>query len=337
MLNKLRTIPFRILVTGSRGKSSLTRLVHAAFCAAGLKARGRITGVLPRELGPEGTGRVIRRTSPAHIGEMRWWLEQLPPHTEALVVENSAVAPDLQAMAASWIQPTLTVWTTLRPDHTEAWGPGLEGAAKALIRGVPEGGLVAAGGEVDRPALAELFRRNGNTVHFDYPPAGSTHQKVNLSLAIMAVSLCLPWADMTGLRAVLAALPPDIADFRIIRRGEDSLASAFSANDPESTEKLFEETGWNAETTTLLYHHRPDRGARLHAFLPWIAARQWKETVFTRSGPRFPLPCGRGPHWEDRLDGADGFLRWWPGRGQVFACGNVSGWPLTFLLEQAAL
>ena len=336
MPGSARTIPHRILVTGSRGKSSLARLVHAAFRAAGKTARARITGVLPRELGADGTERVIRRTSPAHIGEIRWWLDQVPRGTDALIVENSAVAPDLQGVVASWVHPTLTVWTTLRPDHTDVWGPGIEGAAHALLRGVPAGGLVAAGGETDRPDLAELFRRNGNTVHFDHPPPGCSHREANLSLALLAMALCLPHADMPGIRPVLAALPPDVADFRILARGAgdgDSLAVAFSANDTESTERLFMETGWHPGETTLLYHHRPDRGARLHAFLPWIASRRWKETVFSRSGGRFSLAPGRGIAWNDGLDGPESFRRWWAGRGKVFACGNVAGWPLAFLRE----
>lgn len=332
-------IPFRILVTGSRGKSSLTRLMHAAFQAAGLNVRSRITGVLPREFGPDGTERVIRRSAPVHIGEMRWWLKQVPVQTEALVVENSAVAPDLQAMAATWLRPTLTLWTTLRPDHTEVWGPGLEGAARALLRGIPHGGLVAAGPDVNRPALAELLRLNGNIVHFDQSPEGSTHKQANLSLALLAISLCLPDADLPAIRATLEALPPDIADFRIIGDQGGQLANAFSANDTDSTEQLFAETGWEASSTTLLYHHRPDRGARLRAFLPWIAAHPWKETVFSRSRtPLFSAPWPgvnwQGIKWNDGLHSPEAFLRWRKGRGNVFACGNVAGWPLRFLQEE---
>lgn len=335
----IRTIPFRVLVTGSRGKSSLTRLLHAAFTAAGKTVKARVTGVLPRELGPGDTERVIRRTSPAHIGEIRWWLDQLPPTTEALVVENSAISPDLQGVVASWVNPTLTVWTTLRADHTEVWGPGVEGAAQALVRGVPAGGLVAAGAEADRPEMASMFRRNANIVHYDRLPPGSDHREANLSLALLALSLCLPGMVASAIRPVLAALPPDIADFRIVHcewGEEDSLAVAFSANDTESTEHLFAETGWRAAETTLLYHHRADRNARLRAFLPWIASRPWKETVFSRSGARVFPGLGPGIAWNDSLDSPTSFLHWWRGRGRVFACGNVAGWPLSFLREQAA-
>ena len=128
------SVPLRILVTGTRGKSSLVRLLHAGLLACGLRSCARITGVLPRELSPSGC-RTIRRAAPAHVREMRWWLAQVPRGTDAVVMENSAVAPELQEAAGAWLRPTLVVWTTLRSDHAEAWGPGIEGAARALAKG----------------------------------------------------------------------------------------------------------------------------------------------------------------------------------------------------------
>ncbi|NIV20748.1 MAG: gamma-polyglutamic acid synthetase, partial [Gammaproteobacteria bacterium] len=39
-------------MTGSRGKSSVVRALHAAFSHAGLRCHARITGIVPREIGP---------------------------------------------------------------------------------------------------------------------------------------------------------------------------------------------------------------------------------------------------------------------------------------------
>ncbi|MDR1731570.1 MAG: hypothetical protein LBR61_05695, partial [Synergistaceae bacterium] len=104
------------------------------------------------------------------------------------------------------------------------------------------------------------------------------------------------------------------------------------ANDPESTGLLFEETGWQPEETILLYHHRPDREARLKNFRTWIEERPWKETVFTRQ--RRPLFPSGAVLWNDRITDPPSFAAWRRGRGRIFACGNVAGWPLKFLLEQ---
>lgn len=334
------SVPIRILVTGTRGKSSLVRLLHAGLCACGLAVYARITGVLPRELSPSGC-RTIRRTAPAHVREMRWWLAQVPPDADAVVMENSAVAPDLQEAAGAWLRPTLVVWTTLRSDHEEAWGPGREGAARALARGVPRGVPVAGGAETACPELTSLLWERGCTLAVPpHPAPRAPHREENRALALHALALCGLSAERLGTaRQAMEALPPDVADFRVLEDGDGLLAAAFSANDVESTERLLAETGWNPSETTLLYHHRPDRVARLFGFLPWIASRPWRETVFTRARkPFLELPIGRAARlpWEEGIGDADSFEEWRRGRGQekIFACGNVAGWPLEFLVRR---
>ena len=324
-------IPIRILVTGSRGKSSLVRLLHAAFSACGVNTFARITGVLPREIGPGGRERVIRRVSPIHIAEMGWWLTQVPADAEALVMENSAVTPDL-------LRPTLVVWTTLRPDHTELWGATRKDAARALMRGVPHGVPVAGGPELNAPEVQPMLRANANTLHLAQGAQGAgSHQEENVNLAALAFALCAPHLDAEVARRAMLDLPPDIADFRILEEDGDCLAAAFAANDRKSTEQLFAETGWDERETTLLYHHRLDRAARLDDFLPWIAARPWKDVVFSRaSRPLFSFAAGGKLSWNDGLTDPAAFRRWWKGRGKVFACGNVAGWPLQFLREDLA-
>lgn len=327
LLRNLRHIPVRIVVTGSRGKSSLTRLLQAGLSACGLRTYARITGVIPRELSPSGE-RAIRRTSPAGVREMHWWLSQVTPDAQAVVVENSAVSPSLQAVASDLAAPTLIVWTTLRADHVEVWGPGREGAALTLIKGVPFGVPVVGEPGLASSPLSRMLAANGNILHVPDTPRMATHTEMNLALAVLACSL----SGVDAVRALpaMASLPPDIADFRILRYDTDELAVAFSANDVESTEELFGETGWTPAETTLLYHHRPDREARLENFLPWIEGYPWKERVFTR---QYRTCAGRRPGvvWNDTIDSPEAFCAWHRGRGRVFACGNVAGWPIEFL------
>jgi len=104
----------RVLVTGSRGKSSVVCLLHCAFQAMEKQAYARITGIVPRELGPSGS-RTILRSAPAHVEEMRWWLGQLPTATDAIIMENSAITPELQDLAGHWLQPNISVLTNTQP------------------------------------------------------------------------------------------------------------------------------------------------------------------------------------------------------------------------------
>ena len=217
---------------------------------------------------------------------MLWWLRSLPSDAEAIVLENSAVSPELQPAAAHWLSPTLTVITNTRPDHQDAWGYGEDSAYRAIMKGVPYNAPVLLGQDT-----ADF--RTGN---------------INLALEALRLS------GVNVAREVLEAVPPDVADFRILGEGDDLLACAFSANDTESTEMLFTLTGWASREVTLLYHHRPDRTARLKVFRRWIDGRKWRDIVITDSRQSFS------------------FEEWRRGRGKVFACGNVAGWPLDYLL-----
>ena len=124
--------PLRVLVTGSRGKSSVVRLLHAGLNATGIPTWSRITGTDPRQLEPDGE-RSIERAAGAHVEEMRWWLGKLPADTQAVVLENSAIAPELQHLAGAWLQPQITVLTNTLPDHQEAWGATATDAASPPV------------------------------------------------------------------------------------------------------------------------------------------------------------------------------------------------------------
>lgn len=302
-------IRYRILVTGSRGKSSLVRLILSGISAKGLSARGRVTGVLPRELLPGGQ-RIITRNSPGHIEEMRWWLKQVPRGTEAVIMENSAVSPELQPLAARWLKPSLIVWTNAREDHQEIWGRGPGAAEDALLRGIPRGVPLVVGSEIaSSRRLREILGRRGSP--FAAAVGHENFRLANLSLAKKAlefIGLSCAEADMA-----MELLPPDVGDFRVFFAGGGaSLAAAFSANDITSTELLFSSLGWREENTTLLFSDRVDRPERRASFKTFFK-RRWREVIVS-----------------DAAASAGGLYRLISGK-QVFGCGNIAGAPLELL------
>ena len=96
------------------------------------------------------------------------------------------------------------------------------------------------------------------------------------------------------------------------------LAFAFSANDVESTGRLFESLSWAPEKTTLLYNGRGDRPGRDAAFERFFSDRRWRAIVRIDSA---------SAHEQD--DAA--LVRSISGRGRVFGCGNAAGAPLRLL------
>lgn len=267
------------------------RLITAGLSEIGLNVRGRITGVLPRELTPTGE-RVITRHAPGHVEEMRWWLRGVPADVDAIVMENSAVSPDLQHLAALWLNPTLVVWTNSRPDHQDAWGDGEQAAMRALSRGIPFGCPLVSGDALN---------------------SQSGYRASNIALAEAALETMGFLCDKA--RAAMRALGPDIADFRVFDLGDGAmLATAFSANDLESTTNLFSLLGWDSSETCVLYSDRRDRPARLRSFASFLS-RPWREVRVLR-----------GREKEDEV------TEWTRGK-RVFGCGNVAGLPLRIIVK----
>lgn len=317
--------PVRVLVTGSRGKSSVVRLLFAALQSAGLEAYARITGVVPRQLGPGGVRR-IERAAGAHVEEMRWWLGQLPASAQAVVLENSAITPEFQGLAARWLKPDITVLTNTLPDHQESWGADAAGAACVLAAGVPRGGRVVLPASLERDAhlLGLLAQRRCDVI---FAPVagidGEIFRAANAGLALTA-------AERLGLAAgpaleAMRRLPRDRYDFHVANCRGAEVAMAFSANDIASTRELFGSLGWSAQETRLVYNHRKDRPGRLRSFMDWFGQSSWREVLIIGDKPAGrPVPA----RYLD-IDNDQALLRLFQPGDRVFGCGNIAGLPLS--------
>lgn len=321
----------KVLVTGSRGKSSIVRLVHTALKSAGLQSHARITGVIPRELTPTGVN-TISRSSGAHVEEMRWWLKQLPSSAQAIVLENSAISPDFQILAGRWLQPNITVLSNTLADHQEVWGPSQNCAAEVLLRGIPRAGRVILPStlKTDQQLLSLLESRHCHA--FFAEPATAIEpafHSVNMGLALATVTeLGLdPQAAMQAMKV----MQPDDHDFKVISCDGVEWAMAFSANDISSTQKLFASLQWSEQETRLIYNHRRDRPERFKSFIDWLNLSAWREVLIIGDRPRMHHCSARHLRVRNKQDLRRLFR---PGE-RVFGCGNIAGLPLSITLDNA--
>jgi len=317
----------KILVTGSRGKSSIVRLLHAALQDAGLHAFARITGVAPRELNPDGI-RSISRSSGAHVEEMRWWLRRLPVSAQAVILENSAITLDLQELAGRWLRPDVTVLTNVLPDHQEVWGPGKDDAAEALSAGVPEHGLIILPVELKTDSyMLELLNRRSCKLVFAEAACEIEEgvRSTNLGLALGVIEQ-LGFTRAPALQAMLS-LQPDRYDFQLVQCGGAEMAMAFSANDIISTKILFRSLCWTEQETRLIYNHRKDRPGRLKSFVGWLDNSSWREVLIIGDKPRRRPTSARYLAIKNENELRQLFQ---PGE-RIFGCGNIAGLPLSLV------
>ena len=315
----------RVLVAGSRGKSSIVRMLHAAMHIAGLQSYARITGVVPRELGPQGT-RTISRSAGAHVEEMRWWLRRLPSSAQGIILENSAINAEFQGLAKRWLRPDVTVLSNTLPDHQELWGESSACAARVLVAGIPKNSklILPAGLETDKYLLELLGSRQCQLI-FTEPAtvAGDNYHAINVGLALATVE-CLGLATAPALEA-MAGIVPERYDFHVAKCGGAEVAMAFSANDITSTRNLFRSLMWSPDETRLIYNHRADRPGRFRSFIDWLSQTHWREVLIIGDKPR--KRPGSASYL--KIKNEQGLLRLFRPGDRVFGCGNISGIPLS--------
>jgi len=344
----LASIPVRVLVNGTRGKSSITRLTAGALRGGGLTTVGKTTGTAARFLRPDATEEPVpRRFGMADVGEQVGVVARAAGYQpDALVVECMAVQPRLQeVLQAKLVRATIGVLSNVRPDHLDEMGPTLDDVARSLARAMPRGGVCVTA-ERERLALlsAEAARRACQLVPVD-PESVSDAElsgfewltfKENVAIAL-AVAQLLGVDRRSALRGMWAA-PPDPGALTVTRYrhrgGLVRFANILAANDPESTLLNVAELRRRGLVGTPTYsvvncrRDRLERNAQMGALVPDLGV----EGVFligesTRSARR-AIPAGwTGPVIDlgDRPAATQDILDRLPAQASLVAVGNIHG------------
>ncbi|NQT34542.1 poly-gamma-glutamate synthase PgsB [bacterium] len=249
---RLKRIPIRIHVNGSRGKSSVTRLIAAGLRAGGIRTVGKTTGTLPRILDPDGNDIAIKRHQQANIIEqvkMLSYIERYKP--EALITECMAVLPEYQWICEKqMVRSTIGVITNCRLDHTNEMGKFREQISLSLANTCPRNGVLFTSEKTNLDVLkkvadrehTEIQRIGGQDVSIDeLRRFGHIEHRANVGLSL---AIC-KWAGVdreTALEGMYKSVP-DAGALRVAvcQEGDTELlfVNALAANDPESTLEIW--------------------------------------------------------------------------------------------------
>jgi poly-gamma-glutamate synthase PgsB/CapB len=164
---RLARIPIRIHVNGTRGKTSVTRLIAAGLREAGIRTVAKTTGTVPRFILPNGREVPVYRPGGANIIEQKQAVTMAAAQrAQALVVECMALQPHLQWLS-QWklIRATHGIITNARPDHLDVMGPTEEDVARALAATVPEGGVFVTAERKHRAFFQAVAEERGSRFH----------------------------------------------------------------------------------------------------------------------------------------------------------------------------
>ena len=340
-----RLLQHVIHVNGTRGKSSVCRLIDAGLRAGGYSVLTKTTGTWPAVLDADGKERPLRRIGPPSIREQMDILrEAARQKVQVLVIECMAVRPEYQDVSERlMLRSDIGVLTNVRPDHAEEMGEGLDAVAEALGHAIPHNGVLITGEIRYRGFLRSQAAERGSTLivaecRGDEEGAIDHPENVALALAVCARLGVERSVAVAGMRAYRR----DPGAFRVeVSRAADGsrriLLNAMAANDPGSAGLLLDrverEGLMDRGRRLLLINNRRDRPARMLQFAEFAGCNAHRFDGFVLTGAfrwlarRALLKHGVAPGriaacsslaGLDTLEG--------PGGDQVvFAVGNIVG------------
>ena len=279
---RIYSIPIRIHINGTRGKSSVTRLIGAGLRAGGIKNIVKVTGTFPRLILEDGTETYIHRKSSANI------IEQLSivkfaarRKAQALVMECMALQPQYQTITEKhMIHSNVSVMTNVRLDHVDVMGHTLSEIAETLGRTIPKNEHFFTSENVIPQTLKEMADKRNTVSHFSDQESVSLDEmkgfryiehRENVALAL-AICKHLDIDRETALKGMHQAIPDAgaLMQYRVETfKKQLFFYNAFAANDPDSTlmvwQKIRDEIGLEGVRILLLNtrHDRLDRARQL--------------------------------------------------------------------------
>lgn len=274
----LRAIPLRIMVNGTRGKTSVTRLIAAVLREAGYRTWAKTTGTQAAWIKPDASECEYRKKwRQVNISEQIPFIRNAKKDgAQAVVVECMALHPENQRMMAEeFVQPTIVVVTNARVDHISEIGATEEETVATLALSIPEDAKAVA----DDPRFDEYTQNrvdstkeeidDGYVESFAYPMFEDNVRQA------LAVARLLKIDRETALRGMLKALP-DIGMRGPFHVGECLVINAFACNDYDSARVLLDAAvkryDLKGVPMWVLFNNRGDREFRLSEFNPLILA-----------------------------------------------------------------
>jgi len=290
----LKRIKIRIHVNGTRGKSSVTRLIAAALREAGLVTCAKTTGTLARMILPDAREVPIFRPAGANVIEQGRIVGAAAAYkSDALVVECMALQPELQALCEfKMVRATHAVITNARPDHLDLMGPEESDVAKALCGMIPPGQVLITAEKRNLETIRQVCAdRKTRLVAIDPDeldvseaemallPFGEHPDNVAVALAICNELNIDREVALNGMQKCRPD-PGAYTECRLDFFGRKMVfCNAFAANDPISTAQIWNKanrTHSDLKTRIAIFNcraDRPDRSLVLGKdFVNWAAA-----------------------------------------------------------------
>lgn len=257
-----------IYVNGTRGKSTVTRMIDAGLRGLGYKVLSKTTGTVPMCIHVDGREEIIRRKAPANIREQLTFLHKAArEEAEILVIECMALDPRLQRVSSRrMLAADVGVITNARLDHMDVMGDTREEILDCLMEMLPPKGLVFTAERDLFPQIKARCVRLESRAVLALPEEAAGMEKLDFpENTALALSVCrtISGRDDEVVLQAISAFRRDPFALEIYQKGGLKLVNALSANDTQSTKAILDRyRGPEEERLILLINNRADRPAR---------------------------------------------------------------------------
>ena len=297
-------IPIRIHVNGTRGKSSVTRLITAGLRAGGKRTVAKITGTLPRVILPDGREAAVIRLMGANIIEQKYIFRHAVSHKpDAIIIECMAVNPVFQWITErKFIRSTISVITNCRPDHLDLMGSTVQSVTMCLSNTIPVNGVCYTAENEHFGLLEKVAKSRNCTIHKIRPKDVTDEELVNfqyiehkenvqLALAVCAEAGIPREIAIKGMQKANPD-PGALKRYKIEDSGKTILFyNVFAANDPQSTTGIIQMVTANLQVAQaaqnegteviIILNNRADRLFRSHQLVDAIKTIEFSYLLLT--------------------------------------------------------
>jgi len=288
-----KQIPVIIHVNGTRGKSSVTRLLAAGLRAGGKKTLAKTTGSAPRFIFEDGNEIPVVRHFGANIKEQLKIIKYAAQRKiDILVLECMAVNPEYQWVTEhKMVRADVCVITNSRPDHLDLMGPGIKNVTLSLCNTIPQEGIAFTSEykmlplmkkEAEKLKTEMIYTEMESISDDDMQGFSHIEHKENVALSL-AVCEHFGINKEDALNSMYKAIP-DIGATEIFKyehhKKEIFFAHSFAANDPESTKFLIDhikEIHKHIEKVAIVLNTRADRMFRSKQLIKMLTEMQFDE------------------------------------------------------------
>ena len=313
----LSSIPIRIHVNGTRGKSSVTRLIAAGLRAGGKRTFAKTTGTAPRVIDSKGIDRIIHRLRRPSIGEqvrlLKYFSNEKP---DVVVMECMAVQPQYQWISEhQMVKSHIGVITNARPDHLDEMGPTEVDVVKSLCNSIPVGGTLVTAEHKHKDILQSVADRNKSEIFFSDESSVSENdlnkfayiehpQNIAIALDVchkMGIERDIALSGMHSVRPDLGAL---VVWKLLGKKGSLQFVNGMAANDPVSTLQIWKFVIDRYPTTSgtaVFFNSRDDRPLRTKQMLE-LTFEEIKPEYFIIRGDKIEAKVRRLLHHSPDTD-----------------------------------